>query len=218
MEGDNNTMKRKVCGILTAIILGGVTVNLVGQPAFAEKVDNTQMIVVQKAGQESDENKTVKQYKQESMLRDVKITRQQSVEAALLQVPGIVMKTELECERGQAVYTIGIVDADSVWHKVSVDADSGSIIKVKQEAKKKYYEDKDGEHKKLTAVELAQEARLSPQQGIDIVLQQIQGSVVKIELEEERGEAVYKIEVVDADGYKHKAVVEASSGAILKIK
>lgn len=211
-------MKRKVCGILTAIILGGVTVNLVGQPAFAEKVDNAQAVMVQTAGQESSQTKAVKKIKQESMLRDVKITRQQSVETALLQVPGVVMKTELECERGQAVYNIGIVDADSVWHKVLVDADSGLILKVKQEAKKKYYEDKDGEHKKLTAIELAQEAKISPQQGIDIVSQQIQGSVVKVELEEEQGEAVYKIEVVDTDGYKHKAVVEASSGAILKIK
>ena len=59
-----------------------------------------------------------------------RISLDSAMNAALKQVPGKVLKTELENENGYLVYGIEIAKADRQIADVKVDAGSGKVLKV----------------------------------------------------------------------------------------
>lgn len=64
--------------------------------------------------------------------------------------------------------------------------------------------------------QLAQQATLTKEQSIAIALKQVDGSIVKTELEDEDGVIVYSVEVKDKQGRVHEVKVDAKDGKILK--
>lgn len=63
--------------------------------------------------------------------RQRRISIVEAMNIALEQVPGQVVKAELDHEKGMLVYEIDIVTAQNVKYEVVVDANNGSVIEVK---------------------------------------------------------------------------------------
>lgn len=60
-----------------------------------------------------------------------RISTEQAISIALQQVPGHVVKTELEYEDGQLIYEIDIRNNQGIKYEVEIDAITGEIVKVK---------------------------------------------------------------------------------------
>lgn len=60
--------------------------------------------------------------------------------------------------------------------------------------------------------------RISIEQAMDIAVRRVPGQVVKAELDYDDGLLVYEIDIRTADGYKYEVKVDATTGAILKVK
>ncbi|MDI6865361.1 PepSY domain-containing protein [Thermodesulfovibrio yellowstonii] len=58
------------------------------------------------------------------------ISMDDAVNAALKQVPGKVLKVELENENGYLVYGVEIVKADKTIADVKIDAGNGKVLKI----------------------------------------------------------------------------------------
>lgn len=54
-----------------------------------------------------------------------------AINIASEQVPGQVVKAELEHEKGMLVYEVDIITAQQVKYEVIVDANTGAVIEVK---------------------------------------------------------------------------------------
>ncbi|MCK0142765.1 PepSY domain-containing protein [Aliiroseovarius sp. F20344] len=63
------------------------------------------------------------------------LTEEQVIEIALAEVPGEVTEVELEDRRGKQVYEVEITDADGVEKEVKIAADTGDVLKVKEDGK-----------------------------------------------------------------------------------
>ena len=61
-----------------------------------------------------------------------KITADQAEQAALAEVPGVVLETELENENGNVVYAVEI-DTGSGVKEVKVDAGNGNILHIESD-------------------------------------------------------------------------------------
>ena len=123
-------MKKKwrAC-VFSVMALGGVVIGSMNQPSFAASQEAAQQIIVQKADQERESNGREK--KDQTGQVNVQITPQQGAEIAAQQVNGKVVRTKLEQEDGRTVYEVAIQDENDQLHKVTVDAQSGSVIKIK---------------------------------------------------------------------------------------
>ena len=87
----------------------------------------------------AEKEKTTKHHKLKA-----KITEEQAKAAALAAKPGKVTEVELEKEDGVVVYGIDITAEDGKMFDVTVDANTGKVLKVEAEdANEKDDEDKD---------------------------------------------------------------------------
>ncbi len=69
------------------------------------------------------------------------LSEEQIIEIALMEVPGEVTDVELERQRGNSVYEIEILATDGTEMEVKIAAESGDILKVKEDGA-----DCNGEH------------------------------------------------------------------------
>ncbi len=83
-------------------------------------------------------------------VQQVKITLDAAVNTALQAVPGKAARAKLENEKNSLVYEIEIVKPDNQMADVKVDANTGKVLKVKNDVKEhesekseKNHEDKD---------------------------------------------------------------------------
>ena len=63
--------------------------------------------------------------------RQRRISIEEAMNIALSQVPGEVVKVELEHEKGILVYEVDIVTGQGVKYEVVVDANNGTVLEVK---------------------------------------------------------------------------------------
>ncbi|MDW0110732.1 PepSY domain-containing protein [Sporosarcina aquimarina] len=60
-----------------------------------------------------------------------KVSMDQAMQIALQQVPGQVVKAELEYDNGMLIYEIDIRTSDGHKYEVKIDANTGNVLKVK---------------------------------------------------------------------------------------
>ncbi|RMH32279.1 MAG: hypothetical protein D6690_14070 [Nitrospirae bacterium] len=77
-------------------------------------------------------------------LSPIAITLEQAIQTAKTTVPGRVLEAELEKEDGKVVYEVDIAGADGNIHELTVDADSGKVLK--NEVEDEDHDGKDSEH------------------------------------------------------------------------
>jgi uncharacterized membrane protein YkoI len=68
------------------------------------------------------------------------------------------------------------------------------------------------------ATQLQKAAKITEQQAIDAALKEVNGTVKKVELEDENGVAVYEVQIVDANGKGFEVKVDAATGKITKVE
>ncbi|OZU87793.1 hypothetical protein CIL03_13870 [Virgibacillus indicus] len=62
-----------------------------------------------------------------------RITIEEAMHIALEQIPGQVVKIELDTENGMQVYEVDIVTNQGTRFEVSVDVNTGGIVEIEQE-------------------------------------------------------------------------------------
>ncbi|WP_082918232.1 PepSY domain-containing protein [Oceanobacillus sp. Castelsardo] len=58
------------------------------------------------------------------------ITIVEAMDIAMQQVPGQVVKVELDMEKGRKVYEVDIVTSQGIKYEVSVDVNTGEVVEV----------------------------------------------------------------------------------------
>lgn len=78
---------------------------------------------------------------QRRLARQAKISREEAEKKALERVPGTVIESELEKEKGKIIYEFEVKTRENKIFEVLVDAKTGEIIDIEEETG----EDDDGE-------------------------------------------------------------------------
>ena len=69
----------------------------------------------------------------------------------------------------------------------------------------------------VSAQSVAEATGLTEQQVIEIALAEVPGEVTEVELEQHRGQQVYEVEILGADGAEMEVNIAAQTGDILKV-
>lgn len=70
----------------------------------------------------------------------------------------------------------------------------------------------------VSAQSVADATGLTEEQVIEIALMEVPGEVTEVDIKRHRGQAVYKVEILGADGTETKVKISAESGEILKVQ
>ena len=124
-----------------------------------------------------------------------KISMVEALKIATEVVPGRVVEAELEDEEDVIFYEIEIISSDGIIVEVQVDAQSGQIIRQAREGEVAY---------------------ISVEEAIKSATDFLRWHAVEVELEEEDGEAVYEIKLVNNLGDEQEVEVDALSGKVLE--
>lgn len=70
----------------------------------------------------------------------------------------------------------------------------------------------------ISAQSVADATGLTEEQVIEIALMEVPGEVTEVDLERNRGQEVYEVEILGADGTETEVEISAESGKILKVQ
>lgn len=70
----------------------------------------------------------------------------------------------------------------------------------------------------VSAQTAAEMTTLTEEEVIEIALMEVPGEVLEVELEEERGQAVYEVAVLTADGAEMEVEIAADTGDVLEVE
>lgn len=87
----------------------------------------------QKDDDDDDDDKNDSPQIQKRLAKQAKISKEEARQKALERVPGIVLESEMEKEKGRLVYEFEIRDKDNKIFEVLVDANTGEIVSVEEE-------------------------------------------------------------------------------------
>ncbi len=69
----------------------------------------------------------------------------------------------------------------------------------------------------VSAQTVADETGLTEDQVIEIALMEVAGEVTEVELERRRGQQMYEVEILAADGVEMEIMIAADTGEILRV-
>ncbi len=95
---------------------------------------------------DEDEDKYETPEAQKKLAKEAKITKEEAKKIALKRVPGKVVESEIDKEKGKVVWEFEIKTKEGKVFEVAVDAKTGDIVEVDDETDEK--EDDDNNHKK----------------------------------------------------------------------
>ena len=127
------------------------------------------------------------------------------------EVGGLVSDIELEQKKSGAVFEVE-VQTDKAEYELNIDAKTGEVLRVKEEAHSDEYSLKDT--KSLQAM-VADGKLITEQAAIDIATKQAAGTLTKVKLKEKDGNTYYKIEIQD-DKFEHEFKIDAVTGSVLE--
>lgn len=70
----------------------------------------------------------------------------------------------------------------------------------------------------VSAQTVADATGLTEEQVIEIALMEVPGEVTEVDLERNRGQEVYEVEILGADGTETEVKIAAESGEVLRVK
>lgn len=132
-----------------------------------------------------------------------KVSLDQAMQIAKQKAQGDIISAEFDDEKG-GKYEVEITDGQNS-HEVKINANTGEVIKVKQETLDK--ED-------LAEYSAYRQAKVPLTQAMQTASQTVGGQVVGGEFSLEKGKALYEIEVVKANQV-YDVEVDANTGSIL---
>lgn len=129
-------------------------------------------------------------------------------EVALKEAKGTIESIELEKNNGKTFYELDIDGEKLKEYEVRVDAYNAKVLNVREDNDN--HDDVDDLDKVVSNSKLITEAK-----AIEIAQKQIQGTLVKIELDSDDGRYEYEIELHTAKG-EAEFTIDASKGKILE--
>ncbi|MDO4226495.1 PepSY domain-containing protein [Neisseria sp.] len=126
------------------------------------------------------------------------VTPAQAIAAAQKQAGGQATEIQLKGKYGTPVYHVEVRNGQQE-HTVYVDAVSGKVVGSKAE----------------TEWKPARKAAVSLERAIQAAQSTVQGRVMEAERDSNRGQLVYKVDILGADNVPHKVIVDADSGKVL---
>ena len=127
-----------------------------------------------------------------------KVSPEQAIATAQKQVGGQATDIKLKGKYGTPAYKVELRNG-SQEHTLYIDATSGQVVGNKVETEWKPV--------RPTAISL--------ERAIQIAQGKVKGRVMEAERDHNRGQVVYKVEILAADNVPHKVVVDANNGKVL---
>ena len=143
------------------------------------------------------------------------ISFNQAISLAKAAAPGYrLMELSLDDEDGQLIYEAELIRlTDSSKIEIILDAATGELIPNTPDD-----EDDEDKNENLEDAVLLAKAVITFEQANDYVLKANAGAMItEIELEEENGLLVYKVEFFSANGQETEVMVDAVTGAIIPV-
>lgn len=176
---------------LTKSALIALTIAGVGATAIAAPVANT------KAATSSSEAVSAMQSK---------ISLTQAIAIAKQNAKGDLVSAEFDYDDDDATseYEVEFV-ANGTSYEVKIDANTGKVLKTKQESLDK---------KDMAEYSAMKQAKVSLTSAMQTASQSVNGKVISAEFELEKGQSIYDIEVVKGN-QKYDVSVDANTGKVL---
>lgn len=127
-----------------------------------------------------------------------KVSPEQAITTAQKQVGGQATDIKLKGKYGTPAYKVELRNGNQE-HTLYIDATSGQVVGNKAETEWKPV--------RPTAISL--------ERAIQIAQGKVKGRVMEAERDHNRGQVVYKVEILAADNVPHKVVVDANNGNVL---
>lgn len=127
-----------------------------------------------------------------------KVSPEQAIATAQKQVGGQATDIKLKDKYGTPAYKVELRNGNQE-HTLYIDATSGQVVGNKVETEWKPV--------RPTAISL--------ERAIQIAQGKVKGRVMEAERDHNRGQVVYKVEILAADNVPHKVVVDANNGNVL---
>lgn len=127
-----------------------------------------------------------------------KVSPEQAIATAQIQVGGQATDIKLKGKYGTPTYKVELRNGNQE-HTLYIDATSGQVVGNKVETEWKPV--------RPTAISL--------ERAIQIAQGKVKGRVMEAERDHNRGQVVYKVEILAADNVPHKVVVDANNGKVL---
>lgn len=127
-----------------------------------------------------------------------KVSPEQAIATAQKQVGGQATDIKLKGKYGTPAYKVELRNGNQE-HTLYIDATSGQVVGNKVETEWKPV--------RPTAISL--------ERAIQIAQGKVKGRVMEAERDHNRGQVVYKVEILAADNVPHKVVVDANNGNVL---
>jgi uncharacterized membrane protein YkoI len=128
-----------------------------------------------------------------------RITFQQAKDAAVKVLPGTVTEIELESEHRQPLYEVEITANDSRRYKVNVDGNTGAVLGI-------------------VARGVSLTASITFQQAADAAAKALPGTVIGVELENERGLPLYQVQIAASNFRVYEVDVDGTTANVLQIR
>ncbi|MDQ0987117.1 PepSY domain-containing protein [Streptomyces sp. V2I9] len=214
-------MKRNVtiAAITAAVLIGGATA---GTVAFADSDDDGDRAPSRSASSvgpaddkdaddRTDDASDERDDDRAAAAKDVRVSLDRAVAAALKSAPGTVTGAELDADDddhdGRTVWELDVRGTDKKWHDVTVDATSGTVLKTRDDDS----DDRDRHAPRSSAVTLDRAAAAA--------LKTAPGTITSIDLDDDddgrRGEVLrWDVDIEGKDGKQHELRVDAKTGKV----
>lgn len=212
-------MKRNVtiAAITAAVLIGG---GAAGAAAFADSDDDRDRAPATSAGsvgpaddKDADEAPDDRGDDRATAAKNVRVSLDRAVAAALKSAPGTVTGAELDADdddhEGRTVWELDVRGSDGKWHDVAVDATSGKVLKTREDDD----DDRDRHAPRSSAVTLDRAAAAA--------LKTAPGTITSIDLDDDdddgdrRGGVLrWDVDIEGKDGKQHELRVDAGNGKV----
>jgi uncharacterized membrane protein YkoI len=156
---------------------------------------------------------------QAEMAKKAKITKEQATAIALKRVPGEVLETEIEKDKGKLIWSFDIETEEGQIMDVEIDANTGAVLKVEEDTEDE--SDGDGNEHEPSVTEqagLAKQAKITKEQATEIALKRVPGEVKESEIEKEKGKLIWSFDIQTSEGKIFDVEIDANSGRVLKVE
>ncbi|WP_432145911.1 PepSY domain-containing protein [Streptomyces sp. bgisy084] len=135
--------------------------------------------------------------------RAAKVSAPDAAAAALKAVPGTVSGLDLDVDRAGLVWEADVLGKDGKWHEVTLDAGNARVLNQRID----HDDDDDADERaalRNAHTDAASAARTAAPHG----------TVTSVDLDDDRGKAVWEVETLAKDGKEHKLVVDPQSAKL----
>ena len=138
-----------------------------------------------------------------------KVSFEQALNIAQKTVKGDIVSAEFDQNDYSAggKYEVKVI-ANNTEYEIDIDADSGKVLKTKQEKL---------DNKDIAEYKAMKQAKVNLNQAMQTAARSVCGTVVEAEFDNDDGQSVYEIKVAKGD-QTHKVMIDAMTGKVISTR